>query len=63
VKRLLELIFPKHNDGAITSAVKQVNINLEQIKQDHRRATERADRAMDESVKIAQDALRQQKDL
>lgn len=42
----------------LDGSVKDANTALEQTVREHRRATERATEAMEESVKIAQEALR-----
>jgi len=60
VKRLLQLIRPDRPKPVLADEVKRANSALEQLRQEHHDAAQRAAAAMDESVQIARDALRRQ---
>lgn len=64
MKNLLHIFQPSPHDGALDRSVKDAASALERLRREqqlardaHLKATERIDRAMAESVELAQDAL------
>lgn len=60
MKRVLDLVFGTQPRRPVEKPVKEANIALEQALREHRKATVRTTRAMEESVRIAQDSLKRQ---
>jgi hypothetical protein len=62
IQVLIEVLLPKHRDGELGRKIKETNEALEELRREHRQATSRTERAMAESVRIAQDALQEKAD-
>jgi hypothetical protein len=69
VRRLLHWLFPPDRDTALTEEGKRMNSALEQVRRQadeatlkHREATKRLNRAMADSIELAQEAMRERKD-